>query len=201
MDDRLRGSPLACSTKDFRAYCAFFARHFHVITLGELLRRMRTGASLSRCLVITFDDGYEDNYLFAAPVLREHGLTACFFITSEFIGSSIRPVWDREYGVPSPWMSWEQVASLREQGFEIGLHFERRGRELNDALMQQFTPHAFEIKHALGEGVHFERWDKGWSKIYETVPLAPYDETYLEQIAARMAALIACLQPILSESE
>ncbi len=96
---------------------------------------------------------------------------------------------------------YEASAYTRLNAFEIGLHFERRGRELNDALMQQFTPHVFEIKHALGDGVHFERWDKGWSKIYETVPLAPYDEAYLERIAARMAAFIACLQPILSEAE
>jgi hypothetical protein len=96
---------------------------------------------------------------------------------------------------------YEASAYTRLNAFEIGLHFERRGRELNDALMQHFTPHVFEIKALLGEGVHFERWDKGWSKIYETVPLAPYDEAYLEQIAVRMAALIACLQPILSEAE
>ena len=93
---------------------------------------------------------------------------------------------------------YEASAYTRLNAFEIGLHFERRGRELNDALMQQFTPHVFEIKHVLGDGVHFERWDKGWSKIYETVPLAPYNESYMTLVAGRMAALIVCLQPILA---
>ena len=95
---------------------------------------------------------------------------------------------------------YEASAYTRLNAFEIGLHFERRGRELNDALMQWFMPHTFEIKHALGEQVHFERWDKGWSKIYETIPLAPYDDEYLERIADRMAKMITCLQPILAEA-
>jgi hypothetical protein len=94
---------------------------------------------------------------------------------------------------------YEASAYQRLNAFELGLHFERRGRELNDALMQQIMPYAFEIKAELGPQVEFERWDKGWSKIYETVPLAPYDEEYLALIAERMARLIACLQPLVKD--
>jgi hypothetical protein len=66
--------------------------------------------------------------------------------------------------------------------------------------MQHFLPHAFEIKAVLDEDVHFERWDKGWSKIYQTIPLAPYDDPYLERVAERLARQIEVLQPILAEA-
>ena len=59
---------------------------------------------------------------------------------------------------------YEASAYQRLNVFEVGLHFERRGRDHNDALMQQFVPYVFEIKAELGPQVEFERWDKGWSK-------------------------------------
>ena len=94
---------------------------------------------------------------------------------------------------------YEASAFSKLSCFEIALHFERRGRELNDSLMEQFLPYAFEIKAELGPHIEFERWDKGWSKIYETLPLAKYDDDFLERVAERMARMIACLEPILSE--
>ena len=49
-------------------------------TLGELLARLSDGKDLGGHLVITFDDGYLDNYRNAAPELRRNGLPACFFV-------------------------------------------------------------------------------------------------------------------------
>lgn len=94
---------------------------------------------------------------------------------------------------------YEASAYTKLRVFEIGLHFERRGREQNDALLSHCMQYAFEVKAEVGPQVEFERWDKGWSKIYETLPLAPFDEVYLEQVAERMAKLIACMQPLLDE--
>lgn len=37
-------------------------------------------------VVITFDDGHVSNLEIAAPMLVERGLSACFFVTSDFIG-------------------------------------------------------------------------------------------------------------------
>jgi hypothetical protein len=97
------------------------------------------------------------------------------------------------------YVHYEASAYSRLQAFEIALHFERKGRELNDELMRHCLRYAFELKHTYGAQLEFERWDKGWSKIYETIPLASYTEEYLARAAERMAKLMACLQPILDE--
>jgi hypothetical protein len=94
---------------------------------------------------------------------------------------------------------YEASAYSRLQAFEIALHFERKGHELNGALMRHCLHYAFELKHMFGAQIEFERWDKGWSKIYEMLPLASYTEEYLARVAERMAKLMACLQPILDE--
>ncbi len=122
VDDRLAGDPISCTTAEFERYCRFFRRYFRVVSLGELLDKLERGEDISRHLVITFDDGYLDNYREAASRLRAYRLPACFFLTTNFIGSNHRPWWDAELPFAPEWMDWEQVRALHEQGFEIGAH-------------------------------------------------------------------------------
>jgi peptidoglycan/xylan/chitin deacetylase (PgdA/CDA1 family) len=122
VDDRYPGEPITCSRTQFTAFCDFFARYFKVITLGELLELLRRGADISRRLVITFDDGYRDNYQFAAVELRKRCLPACFFLPTGFIGSDQSALRDARRSIRSEWMSWDEVRSLLEQGFELGAH-------------------------------------------------------------------------------
>lgn len=113
---------LTCSVKDFESFCVFFRQHFTVIPLAEMVTRLERGQPLSGTLAVTFDDGYRDNYEFAAPVLRTLGLPATFFVVSDFIETDTVAWWDRECVPPPRWMSWEEVRRLHEQGFEIGAH-------------------------------------------------------------------------------
>ena len=57
------------------------ASAFKVLPLPEAVERMRDGSLPSRAAAITFDDGYANNQVNAAPILEERGLTATFFIT------------------------------------------------------------------------------------------------------------------------
>jgi peptidoglycan/xylan/chitin deacetylase (PgdA/CDA1 family) len=122
VDDRYAGNPLTSTREEFAAYLKFFRRFYTVISLGEFLARLARGDDISGCLVITFDDGYLDNFREAAPLLAGEGLPACFFVATEFVGSELQPWWDHELGVRAEWMDWEQIRSLHQQGFEIGAH-------------------------------------------------------------------------------
>jgi peptidoglycan/xylan/chitin deacetylase (PgdA/CDA1 family) len=106
----------------FERHCRFFMRHFRVIPLRDLVDRLERGLELNRHLAITFDDGYRDNFENAAPVLQQLALPATFFVVSRWIGSDVVPWWDRKVGVRHPWMTWDQVRSLRGMGFDIGAH-------------------------------------------------------------------------------
>lgn len=113
---------LTCSVKAFESFCRFFRRRFAVVSLRELVRRLDRGETVSRSLAITFDDGYRDNYEFAAPILSSLGLPATFFVVSDFMETNAVAPWDRAY-VPAPaWMTWNQVRELQAGGFEIGAH-------------------------------------------------------------------------------
>ena len=73
-----------------------FARHmqaiaecFNVLPLPEALDRMARGALPARALSITFDDGYQDNYTIALPILQSHGLKATFFVCSGYLNDGL----------------------------------------------------------------------------------------------------------------
>jgi hypothetical protein len=57
------------------------------LTMAELMRFIETGEKPGpRCLAITFDDGFADNYYYALPALRETGMKAVFFLITERVG-------------------------------------------------------------------------------------------------------------------
>ena len=122
VSDGLDNSSINCSPRVFEALCRFFRRHFQVVSLADLIDRIRRNDDISGLLVITFDDGYKDNYSVAAPILERWGLPATIFIATEFIGSRTQAFWDRNDGVPSEWMNWDEVVSLKDRGFDIGGH-------------------------------------------------------------------------------
>ncbi len=72
----------------------YLKSHFNCVTLGEALAMIAAEAPLRSSLLLTFDDGYLDNYQTAFPLLRSHGLQATFFLPTDFIGTNRIPWWD-----------------------------------------------------------------------------------------------------------
>jgi peptidoglycan/xylan/chitin deacetylase (PgdA/CDA1 family) len=77
---------------DFDRQLAFLACNADVIGGDDLPRVLRAGRS--RHVLITFDDGYLDNYEFAFPLLRYHGLSAAFFICTGLLDDRSLAWWD-----------------------------------------------------------------------------------------------------------
>jgi hypothetical protein len=84
----------------------------------------------------------------------------------------------------------------RRGRLEIGLHFEARQDDVNARLLDGMLAHLFEIKAELGSSFEAEPWDKGWTKVYETIPLKRFSAEYVEEVAVRMAQVMGVLEPI-----
>lgn len=92
-----RHSPLdrnlwSATTEEFDQQIRTIVRDFDIISLDELGPALKNRRS--RAVMITFDDGYVDNYIEAFPVLKTHGATATFFITTGFLDVPQVPWWD-----------------------------------------------------------------------------------------------------------
>lgn len=76
---------LAVSVKNFDDQLSVLKKSFNVISLDELIENKKNHKVVEKSVVITFDDGYRDNYTTAYPILRKHQLPATFFISSAYI--------------------------------------------------------------------------------------------------------------------
>jgi len=89
--------PVISATPDsFRAQINWLYNHTRILTLDDLLDRAHQG-SLGRepTVLITFDDGYRDNFEVAVPILAEQNVPATFFITTAFLETPQLPWWDQ----------------------------------------------------------------------------------------------------------
>jgi len=72
----------------------YFQSRFEMATLETALAMLNGEAPRRTSVLITFDDGYLDNYVLAFPILRKHGVQGAFFLPTGFIGEEKVPWWD-----------------------------------------------------------------------------------------------------------
>jgi peptidoglycan/xylan/chitin deacetylase (PgdA/CDA1 family) len=66
----------------------FFKRHYHVVSLAQVLESRRKSTPLPPCaLLVTFDDGWADNADHALPELQRAGLPALMFVVADAVGT------------------------------------------------------------------------------------------------------------------
>ena len=119
--DEIPPDGLTVGTQWFRGLCELLRDRFHVVPVAELFRQVNAGESPRlRTVAITFDDCYRDN-LDAARVLHEHGLPACFFVPTQFVGTDHVFEWDRGLRRLAN-LTWDEVREIAALGHEIGSH-------------------------------------------------------------------------------
>lgn len=80
---------VSASAGQFRAQMELLKRHYHPIRFADVVHAWEQGHVLPpRSVIVTFDDGYDDNYRIAFPILRELGVPATFFVSTGHIESA-----------------------------------------------------------------------------------------------------------------
>ncbi|MCG2711694.1 MAG: polysaccharide deacetylase family protein [Candidatus Omnitrophica bacterium] len=82
--------------------------NFYCVTTKEITG-IKEKARDERAAMVTFDDGYADNYFNAMPILQEFGIKATFFLTTGWIGREAM-------------MTWEQLRRMNREGMAIESH-------------------------------------------------------------------------------
>jgi peptidoglycan/xylan/chitin deacetylase (PgdA/CDA1 family) len=104
---------LSVAPDRFDAHLSYLTdQGYTVTTLDDLLYALAQGRDLpAKPVILTFDDGYADNYTNAFPILKKHGVTAHFFIISDFVNAGRQG-----------YMTWPQIEEMGAAGQRFGSH-------------------------------------------------------------------------------
>jgi peptidoglycan/xylan/chitin deacetylase (PgdA/CDA1 family) len=124
---------LTVSPEQFDAEMAVLARDgLEAISMDQYMLRLKLHEQIDRVVLVTFDDGYSDQYQYAVPILARYGYSATFFVNTATIGR-------RNH------LSWQQLRDMEDGGMSIEPH----GVDHVDLAALPPERQAFEIGHCV----------------------------------------------------
>lgn len=86
---------ISANSKDFEQQARLLQRRYHPLRLVDVVNLLDAGNPLPKgAVVITFDDGYDDNFHVAFPILRRLGIPATFFVSTGHIDDGLPYAYD-----------------------------------------------------------------------------------------------------------
>lgn len=131
-------------------------RGYRFISLAGLVSELSRGEPERHdSVVVTFDDGWMDNCVFAVPVLQKLGITATFFVTTEHLrGSAHDP----------KRMGRDQLRQLIQVGFTVGTHTRTHPdltRIPEEAAREEIAGCKADVEQATGVPIEFFAYPGG----------------------------------------
>jgi peptidoglycan/xylan/chitin deacetylase (PgdA/CDA1 family) len=84
----------SATAEEFDQQLTYLKKLFFLPTMDEALDMIEGRIPCRTSVLLTFDDGYLDNYVLAFPILRRHLISAVFFLPTAFIATNRLPWWD-----------------------------------------------------------------------------------------------------------
>jgi len=141
---------------------------YQVITLDDYVEGNRQGKKFNhKTVVITFDDGYVDNYTNAFPVLKKYHFPATIFLISDFVSRN------------SNVLTWEEIKEMDHDGISFESHTRRHAylpKQTPEQLKDEIITSKHDIEAHLGKPVYYMAYPCGGfnEKIKAVVALAGY---------------------------
>ena len=92
------------------------AQGYNVVTAPQAVILLKSRQNVMNTVIVTFDDGYENNYTEAFPLLKKYGFRGNFYIVGNDVGKEKNQDGMKKY------MSFAQIKEMHDQGMEIGSH-------------------------------------------------------------------------------
>ncbi|WP_110953439.1 polysaccharide deacetylase family protein [Anaerosinus massiliensis] len=162
--NNLDHNPLTLSDSEFEAQIKYLAEEgYTTITPEQLSDYLATGKELPpNPILITFDDGYKDNFQVAYPILQKYDFTATIFLISDFVGT-----YDR-------YLTWNQVKEMSANGFSFQSH------TLSHIPLTQCSD--TELQNQLAKSKEALEWHLSKKIEYIAYPCGSYDQRVIDAV-------------------
>ncbi|MFH1423744.1 MAG: polysaccharide deacetylase family protein [Candidatus Nealsonbacteria bacterium] len=150
--------------EDFQKQLAYLKeKDYSVIPLAKLAEMIKNKEKIAaKTVVLTFDDGFADNYSNVFPILKKYNFPGTIFLPTSFIGSEKR---SESAGISLKCLNWAQIKEMHGSGlidFEphTCTHRELTGVSLEEAKKEILDSKKI-IEEGLGKKCHFFAYPRG----------------------------------------
>ena len=163
-----RAHRMGMSTQYFLRHVRFLQKHYQIVSLHDAIEMLKANRVERPTVVLTFDEGYEDNFINLRAVVEETGVPVTMFVSTGYVGQQrgFKHDTDRRiHGLAT--LSWEQLRQMQRQGFEIGSHTRSRfdcGSADLAALRQEIVGAKEDLEARLMQPVEFFSFPYGLPK-------------------------------------
>jgi peptidoglycan/xylan/chitin deacetylase (PgdA/CDA1 family) len=178
-----RAHPMGTPTEVFLAHLRYLKRHYRIVSLKEATRLLQEGKVKQPTLVLTFDDGYAENFQNLRAVLRAEPTPVAHFVCSAMIAEGRPfPHDERENLIGFAPLSLSQLRQLRAEGQEVAshtrTHFDCGSQDLAQ-LQREVAGSRAELEKLLGERVAFFSFPWGKPRNVSSAALELAAKTYV----------------------
>ena len=113
-------NPISVSVRSFENQICYLKDNFKILSPEEVLDCVQKNQFPPNAVLITFDDGYQDNLTNAYPILKKHNLRALLFIPTDFPGSG-KFAHDEHVPYHNPTLTWDEIQVIQDV-FQIASH-------------------------------------------------------------------------------
>lgn len=139
-------SVISTAPENFRRQMKFLSEnHFQIIALSEAVENFRSKKEFApKTIALTFDDGFQNFFAEAFPVLEYYKFTATVFLVTDFCGKTNDWAGNPPILPRCNLLAWREIKELNERGIEFGAHTrthpdltkisaEKAGREITES--------------------------------------------------------------------
>jgi peptidoglycan/xylan/chitin deacetylase (PgdA/CDA1 family) len=170
---------------------------FHPVDLGAVIDHFQKGKQLpAKPIVITFDDGYQDNYRYAYPILKKYGLTATIFVITNTVGGINEFDFKKHIQPQNKMLTWSQIKEMNANGITIGAHtldHVHLTRINKTEARQQIFESKKILEKELGKDVKYFSYPYG--EYNEAVAQIVKDSGYLAATTTQMGLVQSSMNP------
>jgi peptidoglycan/xylan/chitin deacetylase (PgdA/CDA1 family) len=162
------GEPIELYTGYFDELCRILKEYgYETITFTDLLNYIDYGKALpEKPVIITSDDGFQDDYTNGFPILKKYGYKMTVFLVTGAVGDSdadrkTNKYFDQRTNVVRPILIWPEIIEMNEYGCEFLSHtvnHVRLGLCSDEEFLNELIQSKNDIESHLGSEVLFFAW-------------------------------------------
>lgn len=175
-------------TETFWKQVLFLRKHYRIVTLSEASELLRSGQIRVPTVVLTFDDGYADNFLGLRAVASETGTPSMLFVTTGLVEAHREFDHDLATGKTGflP-LTWDQIMYWDTRGAEFGSHTRTHfdcSSTAGETLQSEIIGSRQDLESYLKKPVNFFAFPYGKQKNMSQVAMNLAASTYLHYLSA-----------------